>query len=242
MKKKLTALAMVVVLGATAAIGGTLAYFTDTDSATNVMTTGKVDIKQNENGDAGFETQPLMPMVNKMEAGDATIVDGMFNAKMKNVVDKVVTVTNEADAKYAENSNYDAYVRTILLFETAKEYEEGTDTVLRDGLEIFDTYIGVLSKGLTWMNETVTIDGQEYVVAYRVYEDALAAGKTSEASLKQIFLSPEADNEVAKLFGEDYKVLALSQGTQTAGFDKAADALDTAFGEITLANVAGWFK
>ena len=38
MKKKIISLCLVVALGATAVIGGTLAYFTDTDDATNVIT------------------------------------------------------------------------------------------------------------------------------------------------------------------------------------------------------------
>ena len=44
MKKKLLALVLVVVLAATAVIGGTLAYFVDTDSAKNTFTVGNVKI------------------------------------------------------------------------------------------------------------------------------------------------------------------------------------------------------
>lgn len=48
MKKKILALSMVVCLAATALIGGTLAYFTDTDDATNTFTVGNVDITLTE--------------------------------------------------------------------------------------------------------------------------------------------------------------------------------------------------
>lgn len=44
MKKKIVALCLVVCLAATAIIGGTLAYFTDTDEKTNTFTVGNVDI------------------------------------------------------------------------------------------------------------------------------------------------------------------------------------------------------
>lgn len=44
MKKKLLALVLVVALAATAVIGGTLAYFVDTDSAKNTFTVGNVKI------------------------------------------------------------------------------------------------------------------------------------------------------------------------------------------------------
>lgn len=48
MKKKIVSLCLVVALLAVAVVGGTLAYFTDTDDAVNVMTSGKADIIQNE--------------------------------------------------------------------------------------------------------------------------------------------------------------------------------------------------
>lgn len=50
MKKKLTAIALIVALLAVAVIGGTLAYFTDTDSADNVFTVGNVRIDLTEPG------------------------------------------------------------------------------------------------------------------------------------------------------------------------------------------------
>lgn len=48
MKKKVLALCLVVALAATAIIGGTLAYFTDNDVATNEFTVGNVDIDLTE--------------------------------------------------------------------------------------------------------------------------------------------------------------------------------------------------
>ena len=44
MKKKILVLCLVVALAATAIIGGTLAYFTDTDEETNTFTAGGVEI------------------------------------------------------------------------------------------------------------------------------------------------------------------------------------------------------
>lgn len=48
MKKKILALCLVIALAATAVIGGTLAYFTDTERADNVFTVGNVDITLTE--------------------------------------------------------------------------------------------------------------------------------------------------------------------------------------------------
>lgn len=48
MKKKILTLCLVLALFAAAMIGGTLAYFTDTDNKTNTFTVGKVDITLTE--------------------------------------------------------------------------------------------------------------------------------------------------------------------------------------------------
>ena len=68
MKKKLLALVLVVALAATAVIGGTLAYFTNTDEAVNTFTIGNVTIDLIESqyhrvnagkGDVGDVDEPL---------------------------------------------------------------------------------------------------------------------------------------------------------------------------------------
>lgn len=74
MKKKIIALCLCVSLIAVAVIGGTLAYFTDTDNATNKFTVGniKIDlIEENEDGTPFTQDQLLMP--------------GVENAIVKNV-------------------------------------------------------------------------------------------------------------------------------------------------------------
>ena len=50
MKKKIVSTILVAALAATAVIGGTLAYFTDEDAKTNVLTVGNVDITLTEPG------------------------------------------------------------------------------------------------------------------------------------------------------------------------------------------------
>lgn len=58
-KKKIVTACLVVALLAVFAIGGSLAYFTDTDNADNVFTMGNVDITLNENFDA--DNAQLLP-------------------------------------------------------------------------------------------------------------------------------------------------------------------------------------
>lgn len=236
MKKKIVSLVLVAALAFTALVGTTLAYFTDEDDATNVMTLGNVAIEQYEKDKEGadFEqNQPLFPMVDK-KGNEPTVVDGFFNEKMANVIDKVVTVENTGTVP--------AYVRTILAFETGVVYN-ADGSVYGDA---HDVYIGVLGD-FEYLKDgedfvKVTVDNTQYVLAVKVYEEALDPAAETDPSLKQFFLAPTANNEVTTLFGEEYTILALSQGVQTEGFDSAEDALNTAFGEVTAENAAIWFN
>ena len=250
MKKKILAIVLCIAMLAVAIVGGTLAYFTDEDAQLNVMTTGKVDIEQLEeqrNANGGLEPfvqdKPLMPAVYADGVTDSNFIqDGYLNPGVKNAVDKIITVKNSADAGAI---NQDAYVRTILAFETNVEYEENTTNVLRDGKEIFDTYIGTVGSFKLLNRAPITIDGVQYVLAVKLYENPLVPGEVSEPSLKQIYMAPEANNEVAILFGSDYTIIALSQGTQTAGFDSAEQALNAAFGDLETieeAKLVEWLR
>ena len=60
-KKKILALCLIVCLLATAVVGGTLAYFTDSEEATNTFTVGNVDIDL---------TEPTWDATGKAEAKD----------------------------------------------------------------------------------------------------------------------------------------------------------------------------
>ncbi|MBQ5671328.1 MAG: hypothetical protein IIV43_03090 [Oscillospiraceae bacterium] len=246
-KKKLLAMCLIVCLLAVAAVNGTLAYFTDTDSAKNVMAVGNIAIEQNEQQlDANGALEPfvqskkLFPMVDNRAEGDSLYVNGYFNGKMANVVDKIITVSNKGSEA--------AYVRTILAFETQRHYAEGSSTEFTD---LHDTYFGVLGNDVEYLDRYITVDGVEYVLAVRLYEEALAPAATTEPSLKQFFLAPTAGNEVSALFGNEYTILALSQAVQTAGFEDTNDngtaadeALNKAFGDLEtmdLAEIAAWF-
>lgn len=109
MKKKLTLIVVAVVLVAAIAIGGTLAYFTDTDDATNVFTTGNVSIdllEKQRDGEGGFEDfeqgKKLVPIVGSAQGEKDE--HGMPIAA--NYVDKIVSVGN--------TGTNDAWVRIIL--------------------------------------------------------------------------------------------------------------------------------
>lgn len=239
-KKKIISLCLVVCLLATA-IGGTLAYFTDTEKATNTMTLGTVSIEQLEQqrGENGLEdftqNQTIYPAVGTIAWNDEkTTINGhqfnMFGDKLKNVVDKIVSVKNTGDNP--------AYVRTIIAI-------EDPFTINAISINANDTN-GVTQTNPKWI--TVEIGGTTYSVTAFTYNEALGKGQTTVPSLLQAYLKSVVTEEDCAALNGTWEILALSQAVQTAGWEAtegktvAQTALDTAFGEVNAANVAEWFK
>ena len=228
------------VLVAALAIGGTVAYLQDDDSDVNVMTLGNVKIEQNEyervveNGAYKVENgsyvlkdfsqaKPLLPsalVTNGTGWGwDTTLVDmsqvgskgtvQVFKAG-SNAQDKIVTVKNTGKS--------DAYVRTWIAL-------EDPFTENRLGINVGSSAYYTQTP---WT--TVEIDGVKYSVSCFTYKEALKPGEVSTPSLFQVYLNSKATNEDMELLGDTYEILAFSQAVQTAGFDSADAALNTAFG------------
>ena len=61
MRRKVALTAAAVAMVGTLAVGGTLAWFTDTETATNVITTGNVDVRWFENDEAITDENPGVP-------------------------------------------------------------------------------------------------------------------------------------------------------------------------------------
>ena len=243
--KKVLLSAMSLVLVAAIAVAGTVAYLQDDDSDVNVMNLGNVKIEQNEyervveNGAYKVENgsyvlkdfsqaKPLLPATELDANGnpynhgagnwDTTTVDmsqvgsqgtqKVFTSK--NAQDKIVTVKNTGKS--------DAYVRTWIALEDP--FTEG-----RIGVNVGNT---VYYTQTPWT--TVEIDGVKYSVSCFTYKEALKPGEVSTPSLFQVYLNYKATNEDMELLGDTYEILAFSQAVQTAGFDSADAALNTAFG------------
>ena len=250
MKKKILVLCMVVALAATAIIGGTLAYFTDTDEATNTFTAGgvKIDlIEQQVNEDRtaleDFEQgQVLMPIVGSAQGEK----DDFGQPVAANYIDKIVTIKNTGKS--------DAYVRAYFAIPSA----------LDDGYETFNAGLNTLhfnfgnEKGVStegnqwnWMHDSkwnyfeTTIDGVAYNVYYADYYQALPAGKTTEQFISGVYLDKSFDMKDEKYyaFGKEIDLSGLivngeltvkcpvkAVAVQAAGFDSVDAAITAAFG------------
>lgn len=133
MKKKVLAAATSVALVAVVGIGATLAYFTDSEEQTNVVTMGHVDIDLTETS----------------EEEDAILTENglQFNNVMPgDVVSKVPTVTVVEDSQ-------DAYIRMKMEISA----EEGSGITQQDLAELESRLSNQITEGTGW-----TYDGEYY--------------------------------------------------------------------------------
>lgn len=253
MKKKVLALCLVVALAATAIIGGTLAYFTDTDEETNTFTAGGVTIdlieqQVNEDGtelEAFEQNQVLMPIVGSAQGEK----DNFGQPVAANYIDKIVTIKNTGKS--------DAWVRAYFAIPSA----------LDNGYEDFNAGANILhfnfgnENGVTtygeqwkWMHDTdtdtkwnyfeTTIDNVAYNVYYADYYQPLPANATTEQFISGLYLDSHVDMKggeyIDTRFPNANLNLSILKGTvscpvmavavQAAGFDSADAAITAAFG------------
>lgn len=113
MKKKLLSLCLVLALGTTAVIGGTLAYFTDQDQVNNTFAIGNISIDLWEysdcDGDGELDQQKFQEYLNYTDImpGDA--------------LPKVPVIKNTGD--------YDAYVRVAVVMNNVGAINDAIDEV-----------------------------------------------------------------------------------------------------------------
>ena len=253
-KTKVLAITGVLGLGALALGAGTLAYFTDTDNATNTFTVGHVDITLNEkqrdidnHGNkttnlVNFEqSKTLYPIVGSAQGEKDTL--NMPTAK--NYVDKIVTVTN--------NNSSDAWVRAYFAIPSALDngYETFNASINALHFNFGNDASGASTFGTTWnwMHDgkwnyfETTIGDVAYNVYFADYKEKLPAGETTTQFVQGLYLDKSIDiNDDGNLtYGANKKDLGWSAddeikcpvfavAVQAAGFDNAKDAIEAAFG------------
>ena len=251
MKKKITAIFLCVALLATAIVGASLAYFTDTDNETNTFTVGNVKIdliEEERDGNGGTKDftqgKKLYPIVGSAQGEKDAL--GMPTAK--NYVDKMVTIENTGSEK--------AYIRAYFAIPSA----------LDDGYETFNAGMNVLhfnfgnkvvdgnitstegvewiwTHGNKWNYFETTIDGIKYNVYFADYYQAVDAGATTEQLVQGVYLDKTFDIKDGKCYafgkevtlddGWDWNSVScpvFAVACQAEGFDNATDAITAAFG------------
>lgn len=250
MKKRIVTLALVVALVAIAAVG-TLAYFTDTDNATNTFTVGNVAIGliEQQRGEKGLEAfgqnKKLYPIVGSAQGEK----DELGLPTAKNYVDKIVTVKNTGSEA--------AYIR--LYFAIPSALDDGYET-FNAGLNVLHFNFGtklvdgkaVSTDGVEWLWKNAegkwnyfetTMDGIAYNVYFADYYQVVNAGDTTVRAINGVYLDKTFDYADGKYyaFGSE---LTLDQGwnwnkvqcpvfavaVQAEGFASANEAVTAAFG------------
>jgi len=224
-KRKLMLVALSLCMVAILAIGGSLAYFTDTtDVKENVFTVGKVDIDLEEE----FEQKSkLFPGVDVNKDVKVTVAKDSEEAYVRvhiafpTILDSGV----EDDPAFAA---FDNLLHWNFTTDSIKEGQWNWSTTT-DG----KNYPG---NGGAWNFYTTNVDGISYNVYVATYETALSAGETTATqSLDKVYLDTELDNEhiteLKKTLGENWKILVVAEGCQKEGFDDAYEALNTSFGK-----------
>lgn len=235
LKKKIIALALVAALGASAAIGGTLAYFTDTDAKTNEFVVGNVNINLIEDFDEDA-AKDLLPGRD---------------------IEKLVAVQN--------TGVNDAYVRVHIAIPQALDDGDPNFNASQNFLHFNFESDSVVDKQWSWLPEysegsgykgngkghfnfyTTQVDGKWYNVYVVTYRSVLGHGEiTGTDALSNVYMDPTVDTVVIdgveyykdtkgnKVKVEEFKnfdILVAAEGTQAEGFANAYEALDTAFGK-----------
>ena len=255
MKKKITAIFLCVALLATAIVGASLAYFTDTDSAKNTFTVGNVKIKLLESSlhreNAGVANGATSDSelwsdvakegtgnTNQYKAGDTFYTDAQIEkdaAEYK--CDKVKLNPGQSYHKmpYVKNTGAnDAYIRIRVMIPA------DLDTAILNSSMYTTTAIKSGEFTYAYDNSgTVDRDGIKYNVYTFTRVEPLKSGELTYWNVwGTIHMDADVTNEeIASLFGEGktyadgtFPVLVEADAIQADGFANATDAF-AAFGK-----------
>lgn len=201
MKKKVFSLALVICCLAVFIASSTLAYFTKEDTATNVITTGKIDIDLVEKM-VDPESGDLIVIEKDDETGEEDDQENIeFNVKGVMPGQKVVKIV------YVENkpNAQDAWVRINLT----------KSIVLADGTEGDSDLLEITFNTTDWTAREDN-DGLWYY-----YNKPLKAGKETVPLMESVVFSKEADNKYQDATAE---IIVLAQAVQVK--NNGVSALD----------------
>lgn len=249
-KKKLVSLCLVLALVLTAVIGGTMAYYTDTDEATNTFTTGNVDITLIEDFEQDSKLMPGVDVKKEVYVKN----EGSETAYVR------VHVAFPAilDSGSEDLPQFAAYNNTLHWNFTAASVQEGAWSQLQSSDQVGPnaSYPNWPGNGGTYNTYQATVNGVLYNVYVITYETALGAGKTTPTpAINKVYLDTsvtneemtgilnalKVENEDGKVISEGIKVLVFAEGGQQAGFTDPYEALNEQFGNPMAAGyVAPW--
>lgn len=216
-KKTILVAAIAVMLVAALVVGGTLAYFTDTDDANNTFTVGNVKIaldeqQKGENGLEAFEqNKTLVPG----KSNDGNAVSKIVTVKNTGANDAWVWVELKIPAYLVSNEYPTDESKNALHWNSYgcfnKEYNKGnywslatSDGIVGADKKVTDSNMVAVEDGLwndyKYVGKETDKNGTEYVVIRTTMDKKLPAGKTSLPCLAQVYM--------------DWRVTTNEDGTQ----------------------------
>ena len=251
MKKKIVAICLVACLAVMVIAGASLAYFTAEDTADNVFTMKGIKVELNEEFEQGSELLPGLD-INK----DVFVKNTGSSDAYVRVHIAIPAALDDGDPSFAAYNNF--------------LHWNFTKDSIADGqwswLPEMSEGVGYKGNGAgNWNYYTTNIDGIDYAVYVVTYRTALAAGEqTATQALDKVYVDATVDcewdeatngfvytdtkgNTVAPSQFADANgnvhIKVFAEAAQTATFDDAYDALNTAFGTPGAADyVAPWNK
>lgn len=208
MKKKILALSMCIALAAIAIVGASLAYFTDTKTATNTFTMGNVQIKLDETNVNDPEGDRVTSNVYNVYPGAVVTKDPIVHNIGKNgaYIRATVNVSNWMNLvgayypDFKETFPNDGYKAALNLL--VDELGEGWSVV---GVEAGDVF-------------TIGQFDAKFILKY---DGVLASGADTTAMFQTVTIPTGIDNANADSFDE---VKVVAQAIQADGFDTWEEA------------------
>ena len=251
MKKKVFEICLVACIAVIAIAVASLAYFTAEDTADNVFTMKGIKVELNEEFEQGSELLPGLD-INK----DVFVKNTGSSDAYVRVHIAIPAALDDGDPSFAAYNNF--------------LHWNFTKDSIADGqwswLPEMSEGVGYKGNGAgNWNYYTTNIDGIDYAVYVVTYRTALAAGEqTATQALDKVYVDATVDcewdeatngfvytdtkgNTVAPSQFADANgnvhIKVFAEAAQTATFDDAYDALNTAFGTPGAADyVAPWNK
>lgn len=212
-KRKLLLVASALLMVAILGFGGTLAYLTDYETATNVFTVGNVDITLNE---VFEENAKLIPGID---------------------VQKEITVTNVGSEEayirvhFAIPTLLDSGKPEFEAFKNTLHWNFGIESMQKGEWNWHATYyentadkdgdVGYPGNGGNWHTYTATVEDIEYTVYVATWTTPLAPNAETDIAVRKVYLDASLDNvhieEIIDQLGE-IKILVAAEAVQAAGF------------------------
>ena len=237
MKKKILSLCLVVALAATAVIGGTLAYFTDTDTKTSTFTAGDIKIAIEED----FPEDELMPGEwNKNNLKKEVYVrnTGSNNAYMW--IEVLIPAALDTPGNASQND---------LHFNPFDTYKDAAGNLIpcKSSVATANGYTLVATTAEVNMG-TVEIDGVNYnrYLEYIVDDTAKASQARTYALLAQVYMdkdieqctnSAHTDCLVLKdgaHYSGSWELIINAYGIQAQGFANIGEAINAYYDQTVI--------